>query len=102
MVPLTEATFEIPADDTDLDTLSDTWEITFHQPESRCCEADFDGDGHSNGTEEFIGTDPNGPGIEIPVGATHGTGNVVLNSLLHPTRTIIHCRCPTTSSNGLM
>ena len=76
--PLTEATFEIPADDTDLDTLSDTWEITWFTNLNQDAEADFDGDGHSNGTEEFIGTDPTDPASRFLLAPRMAAGNVVL------------------------
>jgi hypothetical protein len=55
---LTEAEFSIPADDTDLDTLSDAWEVTWFTNLSQNAAGDFDGDGHSNADELFIGTDP--------------------------------------------
>ena len=55
----------IPADDTDLDTLSDVWEKSFFTNLSQNAEADFDGDGHTNGEEEFIGTNPADPGSKF-------------------------------------
>jgi hypothetical protein len=56
--PLSEAAFEIDPDDTDLDGLSDGWEYLFFTNLSQNAEDDFDGDGHSNAEEEFVGTHP--------------------------------------------
>ncbi|MFT5122769.1 MAG: hypothetical protein ACI97B_001401 [Verrucomicrobiales bacterium] len=56
--PLIEATFTVPPDDTDLDGLSDAWEVTYFTNLSQTAEADYDGDGLSNGQEAFVGTHP--------------------------------------------
>lgn len=86
--PLSEAAFEIDPDDTDLDGLSDGWEYLFFTNLSQNAEDDFDGDGHSNAEEEFVGTHPLDAASVFMAVPQHPVGGVMTLQVTPTSRSI--------------